>query len=79
MSSSPSISFLRELAERRALFELLIIDNNNDGAFVVSCKDCIIVKTPDLMRGREIGDITIQFFIPYLERRIPGVNEILAA
>ncbi|MDR1262594.1 MAG: hypothetical protein LBK46_03770 [Oscillospiraceae bacterium] len=80
LQSSPSLGYLRDLAERRALFELLITDTNNDGAFIINTQYAYVKKIPDIIRGgREGASIPVVFGIPYLERRVPGVSEILAA
>lgn len=60
---SPDISFLEQCAERFTMANLAITDANESGILFFA-KDCMVEKTPDRVRGKDAGDVTIVFLIP---------------
>ncbi|MDY3947521.1 MAG: hypothetical protein SOZ40_06040 [Ezakiella sp.] len=66
MSTSASIPLIRELGESRKFFNLTIVDMNTNGKNV-SCDDCVVIKTPNIERNKEVEEEEFEIFIPYYE------------
>ena len=48
--TSPSIPYVTELARNGELFNLTIVDMNENGENI-SCDDCVVIKAPDNKKG----------------------------
>ncbi|MCI8442568.1 MAG: DUF3277 family protein [Provencibacterium sp.] len=69
MSTSSSLSFLRQLEAKRKRFSVLISDVNDNDPVKVSADDCRIQKLPDLGRGKNSSTVTVSIILPrYIPR-----------
>lgn len=69
VSTSPSIPLFRELSKTNRLFDLSIVDMNENQDNIAS-GDCVIVKPMTEYRGnKEVEDVEIEILIPYYEDR----------
>lgn len=64
-STSPHLPYLRSLANRHIPFNFTMTDLNDNGEHI-SVDDCMIIKPPDISREKEVEDVEIEIFIPYL-------------
>lgn len=69
MGTSSSLAYLRSLALKRTPLSVVIADANDVGAVNVAEDQCRILKPPDNHRGKEVGTITINIFVPVLNYR----------
>lgn len=66
MQTSSSLAKLRSLASKRKRFPITISDANDDDSINVSGADCRVLKMPDVVRGKNIGTVTVNIFVPNL-------------
>ena len=59
MSTSSSLSYLRELEAKRRAVNVTISDVNDADAFTLSADNCRVMKMPDLTRNKEQSTITV--------------------
>lgn len=64
-STSPHLPYLRSIANRHIPFNFTMTDLNDNGENI-SADDCMIIKPPDVSREKEVEDVEIEIFIPYL-------------
>lgn len=60
---SPDLEFLEQCAEANVRANLAITDANDSGG-IFFAQNCMIEKTPDRVRGKDAGDVSIVFLIP---------------
>ena len=60
---SPDVAYLEQCAEGNVMANLAITDAN-DGGGIFFAQNCMIEKTPDRVRGKDAGDVSIVFLIP---------------
>lgn len=65
-NTSPSIPHIRSLAKSRTMFNFTLTDLNDVGENK-SCDGCIVLKTPDIKRNKNVEEEEFEIFIPYLE------------
>ena len=66
MTTSPSLNYLRGLERSKEEFDLSIADLNDVGENVAS-EGCRITKMPDINISREVEEIEVEIFIPFLD------------
>ena len=64
MSTSSSLSYLRELEAKRRAINVTISDVNDADAFTLSADNCRVMKMPDLTRNKEQSTITVNIYAP---------------
>ena len=64
MSTSSSLSYLRELEAKRRAVNVTISDVNDADAFTLSADNCRVMKMPDLTRNKEQSTITVNIYAP---------------
>lgn len=64
MSTSPSLSYIRQLAKDNGEFTFTMTDLNDNG-INVSSEGCRIIKEPDYIRNKETEEVELQIFIPF--------------
>lgn len=69
MSTSSSLSYLRDLCDRRKPVRLTISDVNEDDPIQVNEENCRITKVADAPRVKNSGAVTVNIFIPELNIR----------
>lgn len=67
MSTSPSLRYLRSLAQRNTPVALTITDANTDVDDVqISAEGCQVIKVADVNRTREVGSVAVNIHVPEL-------------
>lgn len=69
MSTSASLSYLRELEAKRKMVTVSVQDKNDSDSFIMSCDNCRVLKMPDVNRTKEQGSVTVNIYVPALEIR----------
>lgn len=69
MSTSASLSYLRELEAKRKMVTVSVQDVNDSDSFVMSCDNCRVLKMPDANRAKEQGTITVNIYVPLMALR----------
>lgn len=64
MSTSSSLSYLRELEAKRRAVNVTISDVNDADTFTLSADNCRVMKMPDLTRNKEQSTITVNIYAP---------------
>lgn len=67
--TSPSVAYLRSLAANRKEFAVSISDANDDSEIHISATRCRVTKEPDVSRGKSVGSVTVNIFVPVLTIR----------
>ena len=63
MSTSSSLSYLRDLEAKRRAVNVSITDANDDTAFTMNEDNCRITKMPDVARQKEQATVTVTIFV----------------
>ncbi|NGP45968.1 DUF3277 domain-containing protein [Bacillaceae bacterium SIJ1] len=58
--TSPSISYIRSLVNRRATVPCFVVDSNDSSKMKAGGSEARILKTPGFERGTEIGEVEIE-------------------
>lgn len=66
MSTSPSVAYLRNLDRLEEEFTLTVVDLNDVGENIAS-DGCRILKLPKYSAMKEVEDVEVEFFIPFLD------------
>ena len=61
MSTSSSLSYLREIEAKRRAVSVNISDAN---AFTLAADNCRVMKMPDLARQKEQSTVTVNIYVP---------------
>lgn len=69
MSTSFSLSYLRDLEAKRRAVNVSITDANDDTAFTMNEDNCRITKMPDVARQKEQATVTVTIFVPSMTIR----------
>lgn len=69
MSTSSSLSYLRDLEAKRRAVNVSITDANDDTAFTMNEDRCRITKMPDVARQKEQATVTVTIFVPSMTIR----------
>ena len=69
MSTSSSLSYLRDLEVKRRAVNVSITDANDDTAFTMNEDNCRITKMPDVARQKEQATVTVTIFVPSMTIR----------
>lgn len=69
MSTSSSLSYLRDLEAKRRAVNVSITDANDDTAFTMNEDNCRITKMPDVSRQKEQATVTVTIFVPSMTIR----------
>lgn len=69
MSTSSSLSYLRNLEARRKAVNVTISDVNDADSFAMSADECRVLKMPDLARQKEQSTVTVNIFVPSMTVR----------
>ncbi len=69
MSTSASLSYLRELEAKRRMVTVSVQDVNDSDGFVMSCDNCRVLKMPDANRTKEQGTVTVNIYVPSMVLR----------
>lgn len=69
LESSSTLPYVRELALKRKPVQVTITDANDVGAVQVAEEDCRVLKPADVTRAKEVGTVTINIFVPFLNFR----------
>ena len=69
MSTSSSLSYLRDLEAKRRAVNVSITDANDDTAFTMNKDNCRITKMPDVARQKEQATVTVTIFVPSMTIR----------
>lgn len=69
MSTSSSLSYLRDLEAKRRAVNVSITDANDDTAFTMNEDKCRITKMPDVARQKEQATVTVTIFVPSMTIR----------
>lgn len=69
MSTSSSLSYLRDLEAKRRAVNVSITDANDDTAFTMNEDNCRITKMPDIARQKEQATVTVTIFVPSMTIR----------
>lgn len=69
MSTSSSLSYLRDLEAKRRAVNVSITDANDDTAFTMNEDNCRITKMPDVARQKEQATVTVAIFVPSMTIR----------
>ena len=69
MSTSSSLSYLRDLEAKRRAVNVSITDANDDTAFTMNEDNCRITKMPDVARQKEQATVTVTIFVPSMTIR----------
>lgn len=59
-STSPSLPFLRQLANRRRVFPCYVVDSNDSSRVVAGGSEARVLKSPGFERGNEIGETEVE-------------------
>lgn len=66
MSTSPSVSFLRNMDRLKEEFTLTITDLNDVSENIAS-DGCRILKLPKYSAMKDVEEVEVEFFIPFLD------------
>ena len=69
MSTSSSLSYLRDLEAKRRAVTVSLTDANDDTAFTMNEDNCRITKMPDVARQKEQATVTVTIFVPSMTIR----------
>ena len=69
MSTSSSLSYLRDLEAKRRAVNVSITDANDDTAFTMNEDNCRITTMPDVARQKEQATVTVTIFVPSMTIR----------
>ena len=69
MSTSSSLSYLRDLEAKRRAVNVSITDANDDTAFTMNEDNCRITKMPDVARQKEQATVTVTILVPSMTIR----------
>ena len=69
MSTSSSLSYLRDLEAKSRAVNVSITDANDDTAFTMNEDNCRITKMPDVARQKEQATVTVTIFVPSMTIR----------
>lgn len=69
MSTSASLSYIRELCSKRKPIRISISDANAADAIQINEENCRILKMPDTSRAKEQATVTVNVYIPDLNYR----------
>ena len=69
MSTSSSLSYLRDLEAKRRAVNVSITDANDDTAVTMNEDNCRITKMPDVARQKEQATVTVTIFVPSMTIR----------
>ena len=69
MSTSSSLSYLRDLEAKRRAVNVSITDANDDTALTMNEDNCRITKMPDVARQKEQATVTVTIFVPSMTIR----------
>ena len=69
MSTSSSLSYLRDLEAKRRAVNVSITDANDDTAFTMNEDNCRITTRPDVARQKEQATVTVTIFVPSMTIR----------
>lgn len=69
MSTSSSLSYLRDLEAKRRAVNVSITDANDDTVFTMNEDNCRITKMPDVARQKEQATVTVTIFVPSMTIR----------
>lgn len=69
MSTSASLSYLRELEAKRKMVSVSVQDKNDSDGFVMACDNCRVLKMPDANRAKEQGTVTVNIYVPSMVLR----------
>lgn len=64
MSTSSSLSYLREIEAKRQAVSVNISDANDADAFTLAADNCRVMKMPDLARQKEQSTVTVNIYVP---------------
>jgi len=60
--TSPSVSYLMDMAKKKSPFPVQVLDSN-DGGFKAGGSEALIQKSPDSERGKEISGLEFVFLV----------------
>lgn len=63
---SPYLEFFRDLARNKTQFSVSIVDMNENGRNFTS-SGCRVLKSPGMQALKEVGEMEVVIFIPYME------------
>ncbi|MEG2175272.1 MAG: DUF3277 domain-containing protein [Oscillibacter sp.] len=63
-ASSASLARLRRVAQQRKAVAVTLRNANDDGGFIVACKDCRILKVPGWTGGKETDANEVSIYVP---------------
>ena len=69
MSTSASLSYLRDLEAKRKMVSVSVQDTNDSDGFVMACDNCRVLKMPDANRAKEQGTVTVNIYVPSMVLR----------
>lgn len=69
MSTSASLSYLRDLEAKRKMVSVSVQDKNDSDGFVMACDNCRVLKMPDANRAKEQGTVTVNIYVPSMVLR----------
>lgn len=72
MHTSSSLPYIERLADKNKSFPLVIRDSNDDGGFIVNSNNCYVQKKPDVARGKEVGEVAVNIFVPSIVKKEVG-------
>lgn len=64
-STSPSLPFIRALVREKRDFNTTVVDMNENG-MNFSSDQCRIIKEPEYKRGKEVEEVEVQIYVPYM-------------
>lgn len=64
-STSPSLDYLRELAENNEEFTYTLADLNENGKNIAS-DGCVILKNLNYIVNKAVEEVEVEIFIPYM-------------
>ncbi len=64
-STSPSLPYIRTLAREKRDFNVTVVDMNENG-MNISSDNCRIIKEPEYKRGKEVEEVEVEIFVPYM-------------
>ena len=69
MSTSASLSYLRDLEAKRKMVSVSVQDKNDSDGFVMAGDNCRGLKMPDANRAKEQGTVTVNIYVPSMVLR----------
>lgn len=69
MSTSASLSYLRDLEAKRKMVSVSVQDKNDSDGFVMACDNYRVLKMPDANRAKEQGTVTVNIYVPSMVLR----------